>query len=406
MRALSQLRAEARRAEKLRACPELLEAHRKAQREAARRRRVEHLAATNGTDFLSEIVYGGQSIKLRADGGKFALGNVCRQGHRWPGSDLCLRRGHAIGNCVLCTSRLVDLWWLKFADWGTSGFGNKTLGKLCTKEHRWEGMPVSLRQGGHCVVCERLRMAATLAERTRRWKESGGQRRAEGKRRQRYETDPEYRARRDAQMAAMVERKRQIRAERLAQGLTTNGTTPVNPDDAGLQRWLRRPVISRPVWKLVRDESRRHWRDHPEDRLVIMRPIDAHAERFKWLTDESYRLYHREKTRRRKSHDRKVWLQRVTAADLRRLRAKFGGRCAYCGVKCDAEIDHFMPIAKGGTHVLSNLLPACHGCNSSKRDHDPEEWYRRQPFFTDKRWRAILAAMGKRPGQVAQLTLI
>jgi 5-methylcytosine-specific restriction endonuclease McrA len=45
----------------------------------------------------------------------------------------------------------------------------------------------------------------------------------------------------------------------------------------------------------------------------------------------------------------------------------FGGRCAYCAAEATTT-DHVIPLAKGGTNWPANLRPACHSCNSSKRD--------------------------------------
>jgi len=49
--------------------------------------------------------------------------------------------------------------------------------------------------------------------------------------------------------------------------------------------------------------------------------------------------------------------------------AFYGWRCAYCGKQLNrgtVEIDHVIPVAKGGTGWASNLVPACRSCNSSK----------------------------------------
>lgn len=39
--------------------------------------------------------------------------------------------------------------------------------------------------------------------------------------------------------------------------------------------------------------------------------------------------------------------------------------CSYCGGS-GGEIDHIVPLAKGGTHSIDNLTGACKSCNSSK----------------------------------------
>lgn len=52
----------------------------------------------------------------------------------------------------------------------------------------------------------------------------------------------------------------------------------------------------------------------------------------------------------------------------------FNGLCAYCCVKIGNTKDHIIPLSKGGTNFIDNILPACVGCNSSKRDKLLSEW--------------------------------
>lgn len=56
----------------------------------------------------------------------------------------------------------------------------------------------------------------------------------------------------------------------------------------------------------------------------------------------------------------------------------FEKQCPYCGqdlfktnIRQKIEIDHFIPISKGGQDVPWNLLPSCTPCNRSKRDKMP-----------------------------------
>lgn len=50
-----------------------------------------------------------------------------------------------------------------------------------------------------------------------------------------------------------------------------------------------------------------------------------------------------------------------------------GRACVYCGGPFE-EIDHCVPLARGGLHELVNLRPSCSPCNRSKRDRLLDEW--------------------------------
>ena len=44
----------------------------------------------------------------------------------------------------------------------------------------------------------------------------------------------------------------------------------------------------------------------------------------------------------------------------------YGGHCAYCRVRVATQMDHVEPIAHGGKHTISNVVPACEPCNTRK----------------------------------------
>ena len=49
--------------------------------------------------------------------------------------------------------------------------------------------------------------------------------------------------------------------------------------------------------------------------------------------------------------------------------------CQYCGARgVKLECDHVVPVSKGGSHDMLNLVTACISCNRSKRDLSVEEW--------------------------------
>jgi 5-methylcytosine-specific restriction endonuclease McrA len=52
--------------------------------------------------------------------------------------------------------------------------------------------------------------------------------------------------------------------------------------------------------------------------------------------------------------------------EWQRLCARFGKRCVGCGLKAKLEVDHIVPLVKGGTDSIDNLQPLCRSCNARK----------------------------------------
>lgn len=67
----------------------------------------------------------------------------------------------------------------------------------------------------------------------------------------------------------------------------------------------------------------------------------------------------------RGSHSHQQWLAVLAA---------YGGRCAYCRTRPATAKDHVRAVTKRGTNRISNILPACQPCNSSKGDRPLLEW--------------------------------
>lgn len=83
-----------------------------------------------------------------------------------------------------------------------------------------------------------------------------------------------------------------------------------------------------------------------------------------------------------------------TREQVKALFDKFNNQCAYCGIECKLSVDHWIPLSKGGTDVLSNLIPSCHNCNSSKCDNVGKSWYEKQSFYSKGRWNKIQKHLG------------
>lgn len=76
----------------------------------------------------------------------------------------------------------------------------------------------------------------------------------------------------------------------------------------------------------------------------------------------------------------------LSGDDLEKRLIEFNRSCAYCGIKLRRDFkdckkpdylnwEHMIPLAKGGTHSMSNLVPSCKSCNGSKVAKDIFEWY-------------------------------
>jgi len=80
-----------------------------------------------------------------------------------------------------------------------------------------------------------------------------------------------------------------------------------------------------------------------------------------------------ERNQRRRARIMGNGYEAIPAAEWSAKLAAYGGRCAYCGDSA-TERDHLVPLARGGTHTLDNLVPACGPCNRKKGDQLVSEW--------------------------------
>jgi len=85
------------------------------------------------------------------------------------------------------------------------------------------------------------------------------------------------------------------------------------------------------------------------------------------LANPNYRVL---STQKRRALKRRNGVFRVTQSELDMLRTM---PCAYCGAPSE-HIDHVIPISRGGTHGIGNLVGACAPCNLSKGKKFIMEW--------------------------------
>jgi len=78
-------------------------------------------------------------------------------------------------------------------------------------------------------------------------------------------------------------------------------------------------------------------------------------------TDQTHTHQRRASRRGTKgSHTQAEWEARLELYDY---------RCAYCGRRGGRLTrDHVLPLARGGTDYIANIVPACRACNGLKGD--------------------------------------
>jgi 5-methylcytosine-specific restriction endonuclease McrA len=70
----------------------------------------------------------------------------------------------------------------------------------------------------------------------------------------------------------------------------------------------------------------------------------------------------------------------VTSRDVRKI---LRNPCIYCGSNENIQLEHVIPLARGGSHSIGNLASACAACNMSKNKWFVTEWKSKQ-----KKWGA------------------
>jgi 5-methylcytosine-specific restriction endonuclease McrA len=81
-------------------------------------------------------------------------------------------------------------------------------------------------------------------------------------------------------------------------------------------------------------------------------------------------------TRRAKRYENGVFF--IPRKELKKL---YNSPCFYCGSLNKITIDHVIPISRGGTHGIGNLVAACAFCNGSKNSKFLIEWKRDLTFL-------------------------
>lgn len=121
----------------------------------------------------------------------------------------------------------------------------------------------------------------------------------------------------------------------------------------------------------AKERSRKYRIEHPEKAMAAV---------LKWMKEHPEAM--RDIRRTRAIRERAAG--EISVADLREVKAR--GKCQACGnVHPHMEVDHIVPVSRGGMNHLSNLQLLCRPCNRSKWAHDNDEWLKSQITASAKR---------------------
>lgn len=84
----------------------------------------------------------------------------------------------------------------------------------------------------------------------------------------------------------------------------------------------------------------------------------------------------REKQRLRRVRKAANAVNTVTERDLMRQRQRQHDECFYClaALGGAGQVEHVLPVSRGGSESVGNLVLACRSCNLSKKDLTVMEW--------------------------------
>lgn len=75
--------------------------------------------------------------------------------------------------------------------------------------------------------------------------------------------------------------------------------------------------------------------------------------------------------------EHKIKRKKLSKSERIEIHNKTDGHCAYCGFPLkitDMQVDHVIPLNRGGLDEKENMLPACRSCNHYKSTFDLEDF--------------------------------
>lgn len=101
--------------------------------------------------------------------------------------------------------------------------------------------------------------------------------------------------------------------------------------------------------------------------------INARRKVYRAANPEQFRAYfHKTRAQRRAAPGKH------TGKDIKKQFAAQKGRCWWCRCKLtEYQVDHLIPLSRGGSNGPENIVIACRPCNQSRNNKLPHEWTER-----------------------------
>jgi 5-methylcytosine-specific restriction endonuclease McrA len=101
----------------------------------------------------------------------------------------------------------------------------------------------------------------------------------------------------------------------------------------------------------------------------------AKAARDKRFANTEKGRFSKRKTEIKRKHQIETSSCTLTREQWQEIKAAHGHACAYCKrLMQRLEMDHVIPLSKGGSHTKDNIVPACRKCNAKKGNRSLNEF--------------------------------
>ena len=153
----------------------------------------------------------------------------------------------------------------------------------------------------------------------------------------------------------------EVLASRLAIG---RSSTCSRPCSYRLRMQTRRPVGR----KRRSPEQRRETKRQKDSRYRVKYRVERSKKQSLYIrAHPEIALFAQERRRARKLNAPR---NDFTRAQWRTIKTAYQNRCVYCGETFERlTMDHVIPLSRGGSHTMSNIVPACKSCNCQKSTH-------------------------------------